>query len=59
MRSRQEHISHMLGALETPTKGLTNWEQSFIESLTDQWDRSGHLSDRQVEILEKIYDEKG
>lgn len=37
---------------------LTDWERQFMESVTDQWDRTGRLSDRQVEILERIYAEK-
>ncbi len=43
---------------EEAHKVLTPWETSFMESITDQFDRSGRLSDRQVEILERIYAEK-
>ena len=39
-------------------KELTAWEQQFMESITDQFDRSGTLSVRQLEILERIYAEK-
>jgi hypothetical protein len=37
---------------------LTEWEQTFIESLKEQLERKGSLSPRQVEILEKIYADK-
>lgn len=55
---QQQRIQHMLSALETPHKNLTPWEISFLESITDQFSRKGSLSDRQVEILDRIYSEK-
>lgn len=39
-------------------KPLTEWELGFMESITDQWERTGSLSERQIEILERIYTEK-
>lgn len=39
-------------------QGLTAWENEFIESISDQLDRRGDLSDRQIEILERIVEEK-
>ena len=43
---------------EEAHKPLTDWEQSFMESVTDQFDRTGRISERQLEILERIYAEK-
>jgi hypothetical protein len=43
---------------EEATKPLTKWEESFMESITDQFERTGRLSERQIEILERIYAEK-
>lgn len=37
---------------------LTSWEESFMESITDQFDRTQSLSDKQEEILERIYANK-
>ncbi len=37
---------------------LTPWEVSFLESVTDQFDCRGSLSERQLEVLERIYNEK-
>jgi DNA-binding NarL/FixJ family response regulator len=37
---------------------LSKWETSFMESITDQWERSHSLSERQIEILERIYTER-
>lgn len=34
---------------------VTDWERNFIESISEQFDNRGDLSDKQVEILERIY----
>jgi hypothetical protein len=51
-------IEHFLDALERPAKQLTSWELDFLESITEQFERSGSLSDKQFEVLERIYAEK-
>jgi len=38
---------------------LTDWEKDFIESIKIQSDEGKALTNRQMEILEKIYKEKG
>ena len=38
---------------------LTDWEKIFIESIEIQSDEGKILTNRQIEILEKIYKEKG
>ncbi|MGD9749414.1 MAG: hypothetical protein AB7W59_00300 [Acidimicrobiia bacterium] len=35
---------------------LSEWEESFIESIEEQLDRKRTLSERQLEVLEKLYD---
>ena len=37
---------------------LTPWETNFVESVSKQLDRTGSLSQKQEEILERIYAEK-
>jgi len=37
---------------------LTKWEENFLESISEQLTERGSLSERQVEILERIYAEK-
>ncbi len=37
---------------------LTQWEEEFVDSVSAQFDRSHSVSDRQMEILERIYNEK-
>lgn len=51
-------ISQWLSELENPSKELTPWETQFIESVSDQFSRYHSLSEKQIEILEKIYAEK-
>lgn len=54
----REVIRHFLSELENPNKTLTKWEEDFVVSISDQFDRSGSLSDKQFSILERIYSEK-
>ena len=51
-------IDHWIKAVNEDGVNLSKWEESFMASITDQWDRSGYLSERQVEILERIYAER-
>jgi len=52
---REKQIEQMLGACEDFTERLTDWERSFIESIREQFDGGGSLSERQTEVLERIY----
>lgn len=54
----KEIIAHFIHELESPYKPLSKWEEDFLSSISDQFDRKGTLSDKQFEILEKIYAEK-
>jgi len=54
----QKLIDSMLQALESPSKALTKWEENFLESISEQYQTRGTLSDRQLEILDRIYTEK-
>jgi len=49
---------HMLRELESPSKELTAWELGFLESLGDQLETRGSLTDKQMEVLKRIYEEK-
>lgn len=51
-------IDHMYELLENPDKELTEWEQGFIDSTKEQWSNRWWLSERQFEILDRIYAEK-
>ena len=39
-------------------RNLTDWEIQFMESITDKFYRTDHISDREEEILEGIYADK-
>lgn len=54
----KELIQEWLSALEDPARPLSVWETNFIESISNQFDHRGDLSDKQFEILERIYAEK-
>ena len=58
MTHEAEVIADWIESVNSEGRGLTTWELSFMESITDQFERSGSLSDRQEEILERIYAEK-
>ena len=56
--NKPDIIQHMLDGLDTPAKELTKWETDFVASITEQFETRKSLSDRQFEILERIYAEK-
>ena len=51
-------LEYMLDACENEARGLSKWEQSFLESVRDQFDHTRSLSEKQKEILERIYVDK-
>lgn len=48
----------MLDELKWPYKPLTTWEQRFVDSCEEQWEQKAWFSEKQMEILERIYAEK-
>jgi hypothetical protein len=57
-RDAHEMYRDWLDAVVDHGANLTPWEQQFIESLIDQTNGGRPLSEKQVEILERIYAEK-
>ena len=51
----KEIIESYLRMLETPRKPLSKWEENFLASLAEQVQAQGSLSERQFEILDRIY----
>ena len=49
-------IDYILDGIQT--ERLSDWERNFVESVSDQWIRNRRLSDRQKEILGKIWDKQ-
>lgn len=58
MKYDKEFVKEMLERTTNEGQDLTDWENQFIESITDQYNRKGSLSDKQIDILERIYTEK-
>ena len=50
-----EAVDYILDGLAYE-KRLNDWERGFIESVDDQWSHRRSLSDRQREVLGKIWD---
>jgi hypothetical protein len=58
MRQTIEVIKSWIHLIKTEGQDLTSWEEDFVESIEEQVNRYGKISDRQEEILDKIYTEK-
>jgi len=55
---KPEIIERWIKTVQDEGRSLTAWEEEFIESIAQQFERKRFLSDRQEETLEKIYAEK-
>jgi hypothetical protein len=51
-------VSIYLSELELPRLPLTPWELTFLESVYDQFNRTGNITTRQYEVLARLHEEK-
>lgn len=51
-----DDTDQLIADCEAREEKLTEWEQGFIQSIREQFDRRGSLSERQREILDKIWE---
>ena len=51
----ENEIEDMLGVCSLNTRRLTTWEIQFIDSVAEQWEEKRWLSEKQQEILNRIY----
>jgi len=62
MTTKQElaklHHAWIDACVNESKKRLSKWEEDFLTSISDQLTNTGSLSEKQVEILERIYTEK-
>ncbi len=59
MKYKSEDLEEWIRTInEEASKPLTKWEEDFMASITDQFDRRRFLTDAQIEVLERIYAEK-
>ena len=57
-RDDPRHVE-WLEAIEIDGRNLTTWEEEFVGSIRDRFDRGWtSLTEKQAEILERIYAEK-
>lgn len=58
MTQPKEVISHWIITINDEGRNLSKWELDFMESVTQQFERRGSVSDKQEETIERIYAEK-
>lgn len=58
MTHKPEVIKSWIEHVNNEGRNLTKWELDFMESITEQFEERNSLSDRQEEILERIYTDK-
>lgn len=51
-------VQEWINKVNEEGRGLTPWEVDFMESITDQFETCGRLTDKQEEVLERIYANK-
>lgn len=54
--SRHDEYVQMIDDCEKRESKLSEWEQSFIDSLSTQVGRGQSLSNKQAEVLERIWE---
>lgn len=50
--------AHFIKTLIEEGQGLTNWEEDFVASVEEQMEKISSLSDKQLEVLERVYANK-
>ena len=58
MKQSPEVIARWITIIQEDGRNVTQWEYDFVASLDEQMEQRGGISDRQEEILERIYAEK-
>lgn len=48
-------IQEWIDAISEHGRNLTKWEQDFFDNIADQFSERKWISDKQEEILERIY----
>lgn len=55
MKQPPEVLRDWIDQINERGRGLTKWEEDFMDSITEQFAERGSLSPKQTEILERIY----
>jgi hypothetical protein len=54
----KEVVAHWITTINDEGRNLSKWEADFMESVTEQFEERGSVSDKQQEIIERIYADK-
>ena len=57
-RPTRETVKYYIDAINNEGRNLDPWERQFMESVTDRFDGGGNLSEKQEEVLVRIYEER-
>ena len=55
MTHPKEVIEHWINMINTEGRNLSKWERDFMDSITEQFEERGSISNKQEEIVERIY----
>lgn len=58
MTKSKEVIQQWIDTILNEGINLSKWEEEFVGSVAEQFERRGSISDKQEDILERIYVEK-
>lgn len=57
MTKEPDVIEDWINRVQTEGRNLSKWEENFMESIQERFERTRFITDRQEEILERIYTE--
>ena len=55
MRQPKEVLQQWVEAIQAEGRGVTEWEGKFVQSCAEVLDEGRGLSEKQEEILERVY----
>lgn len=58
MANEPRRIAWLMENVTDDIDKCTEWEQSFVRSVDEQFRKKGEISDKQYDILERIYDQR-
>lgn len=58
VHDEDELLEYWIDTINHEGRNLSKWEKDFMESITEQFERTHSLSEKQKEIVERIYAEK-
>ena len=58
MKYPREVLKRFIETIQEDGVNVTKWEEDFLESVAEQLELRGSLSEKQIEILDRIYAEK-